>query len=329
MKKHIAAALGLILLAATGAQAQNRTAINVNLFAGASAVPIYIAQDKDFFAREGLTVNAMATPNSGFQMSGLVSGQFDIASTALDNLIAYMEGQGTAKLSREPDLVTIMGGSSTELSLIAQPSIKSIADLKGKEFALDSLATGFAFVLRHMLEKNGIGVSDIKMFPAGSSRERTIALREGKAAAALISEPFTSQMRAAGFTDLGDAVQSVGPYQASVQIANQPWAKANPQAVSAYIRALIAAVDWIYNPANHEEAARILAGRVRISLDAAKPSIAGLVKGHAALARKAELDLEGVKNVIALREKYGSPQKKMGPIGKYVDLVYYEAAIKR
>ncbi len=329
MRKPFATAVSFLVIAATGAYAQSRTAINVNLFAGASAVPIYIAQDKDFFAREGLTVNAMATPNSGFHMSGLVSGQFDIASTALDNLIAYVEGQGTTKLSAPPDIITVMGGSSTELSLIAQPSIKSVAELKGREFALDSLTTGFAFVLRHMLEKNGIGLSDIKMFPAGSSRERTIALREGKAAAALISEPFTSQMRSAGFTDLGNAVQLVGPYQASVQIANQPWAKANPQAVASYIRALISAVDWIYNPANQEEAAKILAGRVRIPVDTAKPSIAGLVSGPAALARKAEFDIEGVKNVIALRDKYGEPKKQMGPVEKYVDLTYYNRAIKR
>ncbi len=49
MRKHFAVAVSFLVFAATGANAQGRTAINVNLFAGASAVPIYIAQDKQVF----------------------------------------------------------------------------------------------------------------------------------------------------------------------------------------------------------------------------------------------------------------------------------------
>lgn len=221
-------------IAGAGSAAAQQT-VEVVLFAGTSALPVYVAKDKGFFEREGLNVNITPTPNSGFQMSNLIAGKFNIAGTAVDNLIAYMEGQGTAKVDREPDLITIMGLSSTELTIVAQPEYKSIAELKGKDIALDSPSTGFAFVLRHMLEKNGFGVADTRWVPFGGTRERLNALREKKAAAAMISEPFTTQARQEGFSILGEAVSSLGPYQANVQIANRPWARENEKAVVGYI----------------------------------------------------------------------------------------------
>jgi ABC-type nitrate/sulfonate/bicarbonate transport system substrate-binding protein len=326
--KSIAAGVVLALAGANGAFAQQRN-IEVILFAGTSALPVYVAKDKGFFEREGVNVNITATPNSGFQMSNLISGKFNIAGTAIDNLIAYMEGQGTAKVDREPDLITIMGLSSTALNIVAQPEYKSIADLKGKEIALDSPTTGFAFVLRNVLEKHGFGVNDTKWVPFGGTRERLNALREKKAAAAMISEPFTTQARAEGFSMLGEIVSVIGPYQANVQIANQPWAKANEDTVVRYIRAMLTAIDWIYDPANKAEAIKILAVNAKIPEAAAAPSIDGVTSGQAAINRKGAIDVEGVRNVIALREKYGVPQKKMGAPEKYYDATWYNKALAK
>ncbi len=306
--------------------AQTQT-IEAVIFAGASATPIYVAQAKGFFAREGIEVKVTPTPNSGFQMSGLINGKFQVASTALDNLIAYQEGQGTAKTERPADLITIMGGASTELALMALPSIKSVAELRGKEFALDSLSTGYAFVLRKMLEKNGLMPSDYKFVAVGGTRERLEALRAGTMAAGLISEPFTTQAKKEGLSFLGEAVSSVGRYQATVQIANRWWAKENEKAMVGYIRAMISSVDWIYEPANRQETIKILAEAVKISEAAATPSVIGLTEGQGRLSPKGALDVEGVKTVLQLREQYGEPQKKMGAPEKYYDLTYYNKAL--
>jgi ABC-type nitrate/sulfonate/bicarbonate transport system substrate-binding protein len=324
--RRIAALAALAATTAGGAMAQTQT-IEAVIFAGASATPIYVAQAKGFFAREGIEVKVTPTPNSGFQMSGLINGKFQVASTALDNLIAYQEGQGTAKTERPADLITIMGGASTELALMALPSIKSVAELRGKEFALDSLSTGYAFVLRKMLEKNGLMPSDYKFVAVGGTRERLEALRAGTMAAGLISEPFTTQAKKEGLSFLGEAVSSVGRYQATVQIANRWWAKENEKAMVGYIRAMISAVDWIYEPANRQETIKILAEAVKISEAAATPSVIGLTEGQGRLSPKAALDVEGVKTVLQLREQYGEPQKKMGAPEKYYDLTYYNKAL--
>jgi ABC-type nitrate/sulfonate/bicarbonate transport system substrate-binding protein len=303
--------------------------IEAIVFAGANAMPSYVAQDKGFFAREGLAVNLTATPNSGFQISSLVSGKFQIASTAIDNLIAYQEGQGTAKLDREPDMVAIMGISSAELSMFAVPGVRSIADLKGRDLALDSLTTGYAFVLRYLLEKGGLGPDDVRFVAVGNSRARLQSLRDGKFAAALITEPFTGVARQEGFTLLGEGVSALGGYQANVRIVNRAWANENPKAVVGYIRALRSAIDWIYDPANRDEAVRILAARVKVDEAAARGAVEGMTQGQSALQRNGEMDLQGLRNVIMLRERYGVPQKKMGPPSKYYDPTWYDLARAR
>lgn len=327
MKLRRFGAAVLFAVASAGTAFAQQRNVEVILFAGTSAMPIYVAKDKGFFEREGLNVNITPTPNSGFQMTNLISGKFNIAGTAVDNLIAYMEGQGTAKVDREPDIVTIMGLSSTELTIVAQPEYKSISELKGKEIALDSPSTGYAFVLRNMFEKNGLGPNDTKWVPFGGTRERLVALREKKAAAAMISEPFTAQARQEGFAILGEAVSALGPYQANVQIANRPWAKENEDTVVRYIRSLLAAIDWLYDPANKAEAVKILAVNAKIPESAAAPSIEGVTNGQAAVARRGEMNMEGLRNVIALREKYGQPQKKLGAPEKYYDPTWYNKAL--
>ena len=321
-----AAFVAALMMASPSAMAQTRT-LEVIVFAGASALPIYVAQDKGFFAKEGLTVNVTATPSSGYQMSNLISGKFDIAGTAADNLIAYQEGQGTAAVEGPVDLIMVMGGSSTELALMAQPTITTIGELKGKQFALDSLSTGYAFVLRKMLEKNGLQPSDYEFVAVGGTRERLEALKDGKMAAALVSEPFTTQAKNAGYAFLGEAVSSVGPYLASVQITNRSWAKQNEAAMVGYLRALVSAIDWLYDAGNTDEAVRILAAKTNTSEAVARPSTLGATRGQAALAPKGALDVAGLRTVLEVREQFAEPKKKMSAPEKYFDLSYYNKAV--
>ena len=100
------------ILAWSRVEAQSLKKLDVNVFPAGFILPLWVAQDKGFFARNGLQVRMIATPNSVQQMTGLINGQFDIAMTAVDNVIAYMEGQGEAPTRSTPDIVALMGSSS-------------------------------------------------------------------------------------------------------------------------------------------------------------------------------------------------------------------------
>src|SRR3546814_20094709 len=84
----------------------------------------------------------------------MISGKSDIASTAIDNIIAYTEGQGPFKIDNF-DMVAFMGVHSGLNSVVTRPEIKTYADIKGKQVAVDATNTGYAFVLFRILEQNG------------------------------------------------------------------------------------------------------------------------------------------------------------------------------
>ena len=51
--------------------------------------------------------------------------------TAVDNIVAYVEGQGEAPIGPQPDFMAVMGSDSGFLSLVASPAISNIEDLAG------------------------------------------------------------------------------------------------------------------------------------------------------------------------------------------------------
>src|SRR5215218_11285051 len=146
--------------------------IELICFPGAPNLPIFVAQEKGYFADNGIAINMSTTPNSAYQAENLVEGKFHIAGTAFDNVVAYQEGQGAVDLKRQPDLFAFMGATQIELAFVVAPDIASYADLKGKSLALDALSTGFAFVLYEMLKRGGLERGDYDMVPVGATPQR-------------------------------------------------------------------------------------------------------------------------------------------------------------
>src|SRR5467141_4828049 len=94
----------LFLTACTTTPPAATKTVNVIVFPGGFNWPIWVAQEKGLFSKNGLDVKVTPTPSSVFQLTNLIEGKFDIAMTAIDNLIAYREGQGEAKVDG-PDLI--------------------------------------------------------------------------------------------------------------------------------------------------------------------------------------------------------------------------------
>src|SRR5215469_670588 len=142
MRRALAlAAMLLAGLAAARAEAAPPT-LEVIVFAGGFNWPIWAAEKEGFFAQNNVAVHLTPTPGSEFQLKNLIEGKFDIGMTAIDNVIAYMEGQGEAKVDVKPDLVAIMGGDNGFLRLVSIPEVKTYDALRGKELTVDARTTG-------------------------------------------------------------------------------------------------------------------------------------------------------------------------------------------
>jgi ABC-type nitrate/sulfonate/bicarbonate transport system substrate-binding protein len=310
------------------AGAQSLEPVSVIVFPGGFNWPIWAAQEKGYFARSGIEVKLTPTPNSVFQLTSLIEGKFDIGMTAFDNVVAYMEGQGEAPVSGQPDLAAFMGGDNGFLSLVTVPEVKSFQELKGKAVSVDALTTGYAFVLFDLLKRNGLTPNDYKVEKAGGVLQRWEALKEKKHAGTMLITPFDMIAKAIGFNVLQYAIDVYGNYQGLVAATRRSWATANPKKVDAYIRAYLASLDWLYDLQNKDEAIAILRKNLpQMSPDLAAQSYAVLL-GPKGFARKGEVDVAGMRKVLELRGEYGQPKKVLNDPMRYYDPKYYEAATK-
>lgn len=326
---HAATIAALAAFGLTAATAQTQKPIEVIVFPGGFNWPIWVAQDKGYFERNGVSVKVTPTPNSQFQLKNLIEGKFDIAMTAIDNVVAYTEGQGAAKVDVQPDIFAFMGGDNGFLRLVAVPDVKTISDLKGKQVSVDALTTGYAFVLRKLLENGGLKPGDFEFVSAGGVVQRYQALLKKEHAATLLISPFEVNAEAEGFNRLANADEALGRYQGLVGATRRSWAKENEKELTGYIRAYIAALDWLYDPANKAEAIAILRKNApNLSETLAARSYDVLLHPSKGFTRGAVLDAEGVKTVLQLRSQYAEPKKELTDAGKYYDLSYYDKAKK-
>ncbi len=303
--------------------------INVITFGGGVNLPIFAAQRQGFFAKHGVEINLRYTPNSVYLMTGLIEGRFDIATSSIDNLVAYQEGQGEAPVKVQPDLVAFLGLENGFLNLVAIPEVKSVGELRGKDLGVDALTTGFAFVLREMVEKAGLKDSDVKYVGAGGTPLRYAALLERKFAATLLASPFDLQAEAKGFTRLGNATDLLGAYQGRAAFAMRGWLKDNEAAAIGFMRAMRDATDWIYDSRNREICeAMLLANDRDMTAALAKKTYDMFVDRKSGLYRDLRIDMDGFKVVLALRAKYGQPKRDLGDPMKYIDVDLYAKAFK-
>src|SRR6516162_1542975 len=168
--------MAVVLLAAIAmtrlAFAQIPSDVTVNVFPGGFNWGFYVAQERGLFENNGIRVTVQGTPSSVAQMTGLSEGKFDIAMTAVDNIVAYVEGQGEAPIGPQPEFFAFFGSDNSFLRLVARPEIASIADLRGRSVSVDAATTGYAFALFDMLERAGLHEGDYMVAKVGGMAKR-------------------------------------------------------------------------------------------------------------------------------------------------------------
>jgi ABC-type nitrate/sulfonate/bicarbonate transport system substrate-binding protein len=325
MSRRLSAAfLAGAALAAAPAAAQ--TKLDMVGFGGASNLPVWVAQERGLFAKEGLEVSFERTPSSGALFKNLMSGKYQIASAAFDNVVAYVEGQAEMKIEGF-DAVSFLGVHSGLVSLVTRPEIKGFGDMKGKVVAVDSPASGYALVLYRILDKKGLVKDrDYTVLPVGGTGERLDAMRDKRAAVSLISPPQDLEAKRLGFNMMGDATRSLGAYQGSVYNVRRAWAKDHEREILAFIRAIVAAHDVIFT--DKAAATAILQKRLKELSAEDAAAVYAKMTGPGGFARKARISIKGAQVVLSVRSEYGEPKRKLSDPYKYVDLSYYQKAMK-
>src|SRR5262245_6778936 len=121
-KVVIGALTAAAMLAGSAARAQ--THVKVMVFPGLSNLSIYAAERNNLFAKHGLVVELLYTPNSDVLRNGLAKSEHQIAHAAVDNAVAMAELAGA-------DVAIVTGGDDGFNRIFVQPEINAYAALRG------------------------------------------------------------------------------------------------------------------------------------------------------------------------------------------------------
>lgn len=280
---------------------------------GVNAWPLYVAQSRKLFEAAGVAVDVTLTGSSTMQMQELRKGGFDIGFQQSDHVVRAVETGG--------DLVIVMAqGHAPELSLVVAPSVKSFADLRGQDIAVDGTNSGYALVLRKLLNERGLN-GEFRFVEFGGSQERFDAMKDGKAKASWLNPPFDRNLFAAGFGSLGTTLEFFPDYPGSIAACRRSWAAENSERLMAFIRGFRSACHWLRDAANKAEAIALLPSRLNIS-----PELAGRAFDAFVKRPLPAIDESGVRQVIDVYwEAEGLTQPKPAP-AKYMDLSYQQKA---
>jgi len=306
----------------TAVKAQTQpTQLTVMVFQGVQNLPLFAAQTRGFFGKRNLEVEIKIAPTSDEMRNGLAEGRYQIVHGAIDNAVAMAE---VAKA----DIAVVVGGDNGWNQLIVQPEINAAADLRGKTVIVDAPNTAYALQLYDMLAQAGLKKGDYEVKVVGATFRRLDAIRDDKTiAASMLNPPFSVLAQKAGLKNLGSAVKTVGPYQATGGFVMRAWAKQNEDTLVKYLAAYVEGVRWALDPANKEHAIRLLMDRLKLAEDVATAAYTYATDPAEGFAKDGKVDVEGFRNVLKLRAQHlgtwgGTPPAPE----KYLDLSYYQKA---
>lgn len=302
--------------------------VTLIVFPGGFNWPVWVAQECGLFARQRIAVDVVATPGSVFQWTSLAIGESQIAITLMDNVVAYREGQGEAPVV-VADAVAVMGLDNRVMPmLVTAPGLTRYADLAGKTLAVDAVKTGNALVLMGMLAHGGLSGNDYRLERAGGVKQRFDAMQRGEYAGALFNSPFEGLLRDLGFNLLDSAASLLPHFQGHVVTVRKGWADASRPVVVGFVRAIVDALAWLYDPVNRERAFAIYARNMPGSAPgAAQMSYSVLFDPVTGFPRNGDIDVDGVREVLALRERFGEPKKGLSDASSYCDASFLDEAL--
>src|SRR6266513_2083466 len=229
MKTYRTIILALILSCATSfARAEKiLTAIpQANL----NYLSIYVADAKGFFKDEGLE-NETVVISGPLSIAALLSGDVDYSGAGGSGMRAALKGAPIKGIMFQADRVTFY--------LVADPSIKNAADLKGKKIAIGSPGDTQDRIMTMFAERGGVSAKDITRISMGAdTNTRVMALKTGAAHATTVDAGglvFAQKegLRSLGF--LGDLFPM--PFQGFV--ATERKIRDNPAQIKRWLKGAI------------------------------------------------------------------------------------------
>ena len=216
------------------AQKEN-TKLRMGVMASIDAVPLVIAQEKGYFAEEGIDLDLQIFKAAKDRDAALQAGELD----------GVLCDEVAISIYQNSDIdMKITGTTNGYWNLVAgkDSGIKSISDLKGKKVAI-SENTMIDYLSDYIATTNGMKASDIEKVAIPAMPARLEALKNNQVDAAILPAPFNDTAIADGGLNITEIYNN--DIMISVTAFLQNVIDSNPEAIKGFYKAYNKAIDFM------------------------------------------------------------------------------------
>jgi NitT/TauT family transport system substrate-binding protein len=266
MRKLVAAVSAVLLVAlmqSAAAQAPEKRKIQIATASlGLPYLPLIIAQQRKYFADEGLEVDIVAFAGGSKALQALMGGSTDIVSGAYSNTLTMAaKGQRLVNFAVQVRYPALTVGVAKH----ASGRYKSLADLKGMKIGVSAPGSSTHMVVAHLLTKAGLTSADVSIIGVGTSGAAVAAIQKGEIDAIINSDPVMTKLETDGDvtviaetrTRKGTEAVFGGPYPEAGLYTTGEFIAKNPNTVQAITNAIVRAELWMQTASIDDIAANV------------------------------------------------------------------------
>src|SRR5437868_1703884 len=235
----------------------------------------YVADAFGYFKDENLTVELIRFDGGVGSLRASASGAIDLAGTSSEPVIDAIANGADVK-------IVYSYAPNVDVTFAVGPSIKTMADLKGKKMGVQE-AGGFADVMtRIVLKKAGIDPKDVT-FVTTTTAGRVQALATGTTDTAVLHIDQVKTVAKANPQNhvLANMWDVLTDYQYSVYIVPTQSLKDDPSTTECLIRALMRANRAFCDPANRQKIIDLAVAQTKEDKDVVDATFDEMVKAKA------------------------------------------------
>jgi NitT/TauT family transport system substrate-binding protein len=313
--------LGYLLAAslacsAPAAGAADRVIIG-NVSRTVEQLPNYAANDKGFFAQEGIQGDVVLIGSTDTLIQALIAGQVNVAIVDPTPAINAVERGASLK---------IIGGTVpiAAYTLVGCGKYKTIKELKGTTISVVSLVSGSTIFLREMLKKEGLELNrDYSIIQGGPTTQRLVSLKGCNTSATMVLGGDLPRARELGYTEIARLHDYIPNLQFHSFIVDSRWAETNRALTVRYLKAMVRAMQWAH--ANKEEAAELVSRRTGIPLKYTRVNVDEYL-AQGIISRDGTVNRDGFQRLIDLMGERLFKQPPYPAPEKYLDMSYLRRA---
>ena len=223
-------------------------------------IPLLIAQEQGLFAKQGIDARIVLIKGAPTLVASLISGDIEVGYTG-----------GTAVLGAASQglYLRILSSISSKLThtIIANPNVKTVEQLRGKSFGIQSIGGSTWMHTILSLEHVGLDVKrdHINLLVIGDSVLIGQSLEAGRIDAAVLDGALVRRLKSRGFTLIADMTPANIPMLNQAIVVNQEFLQKRSDVAEKILMALVDSIAYTLAPMNKGVVTKTIMQRFHIS----------------------------------------------------------------